>query len=326
MSALSYGLNCSHSSAGCSWPGAAGAAISGAEQGAIAGAIGGGAASTKAASGAAGGLRNVGKGLRNRFSKCGGTHSFTAATGVLMADGTSKPISMVKAGDKVANMVPGDEKKAETHAVEKVIVTKTDHDFVDLTIATHDSQGRPDRVGKLTTTDHHPFYDITQAAFVYAAGLKPGDHLQQPGGHTAEILEVRRYTATQTTYDLTINGLHTYYVLAGNTPVLVHNCGGGVYSLRDADGNIVRTGRTKNLSARQSQHANDPALGEFESNVEYRTNDYAEQRGLEQMIYDANPQAQAANGGFNKIRPISPLNLRRQTYLDAAQDFLDRQG
>jgi hypothetical protein len=44
------------------------------------------------------------------------------------------------------------------------------------------------------------------------------------------------------------------------------------------------------------------------------------------MIYDANPQAQTANGGFNKIRPISPLNPRRQTYLDAAQDFLDRQG
>jgi hypothetical protein len=230
MSALSYGLNCSHSSAGCSWSGAAGAAASGAEQGAVAGAIGGGAASTKAASGAAGGLRNVGKGLRNRFSKCGrsrgGPHSFTAATGVLMADGTSKPISMVKAGDKVANTVPGDEKKTETHTVEKVIVTETDHDFVDLTIATHDAHGRPDRVGKLTTTDHHPFYDITQAAFVDAAGLKPGDHLQQPGGHTAEILEVRRYTATQTTYDLTINGLHTYYVEAGNTPVLVHNCGG----------------------------------------------------------------------------------------------------
>ncbi|MCW2899680.1 MAG: Pretoxin domain, partial [Streptosporangiaceae bacterium] len=34
-----------------------------------------------------------------------------------------------------------------------------------------------------------------------------------------------RPTATQTTYDLTINGLHTYYVEAGTTPVLVHNSG-----------------------------------------------------------------------------------------------------
>ncbi|MEV5573862.1 hypothetical protein AB0L06_27800 [Spirillospora sp. NPDC052269] len=26
------------------------------------------------------------------------------------------------------------------------------------------------------------------------------------------------------TYNLTVGGLHAYYVLAGNTPVLVHNC------------------------------------------------------------------------------------------------------
>ncbi|GAB3676288.1 hypothetical protein GCM10027589_46420 [Actinocorallia lasiicapitis] len=30
---------------------------------------------------------------------------------------------------------------------------------------------------------------------------------------------------TTVTYNLTITGLHTYYVLAGSTPVLVHNCG-----------------------------------------------------------------------------------------------------
>ena len=30
------------------------------------------------------------------------------------------------------------------------------------------------------------------------------------------------------TYNLTIDGLHTYYVEAGTTPVLVHNCGGWV--------------------------------------------------------------------------------------------------
>ncbi|MGQ5652507.1 hypothetical protein ACUJ8H_21070, partial [Streptomyces sp. EKR5.2] len=31
----------------------------------------------------------------------------------------------------------------------------------------------------------------------------------------------------QVTYDLTVGGLHTYYVLAGATPVLVHNSGPG---------------------------------------------------------------------------------------------------
>jgi hypothetical protein len=32
-------------------------------------------------------------------------------------------------------------------------------------------------------------------------------------------------------YDLTIDGVHTYYVLAGATPVLVHNCGSGAADL-----------------------------------------------------------------------------------------------
>lgn len=38
--------------------------------------------------------------------------------------------------------------------------------------------------------------------------------------------DVRRYTAVDRTYKLTVSTVHTYYVLAGNTPVLVHNEGG----------------------------------------------------------------------------------------------------
>ncbi|MBP5937330.1 hypothetical protein F3K43_16090 [Streptomyces sp. LBUM 1476] len=37
--------------------------------------------------------------------------------------------------------------------------------------------------------------------------------------------DVVSYTAERVTYDLSVEGLHTYYVLAGDTPVLVHNCG-----------------------------------------------------------------------------------------------------
>jgi hypothetical protein len=80
----------------------------------------------------------------------------------------------------------------------------------------------------VTTTFHHPFYDITQASFVDAVDLHPGDELQTTGsGETATITAVRAYHATEVTYDLTIDGLHTYYVEAGTTPVLVHNCGTG---------------------------------------------------------------------------------------------------
>lgn len=54
----------------------------------------------------------------------------------------------------------------------------------------------------------------------------------------------------------------------------------------------------------------------------YETNVYAEQRGLEQMLYDAYPGAQAANGGFNYVRGISDRNPNLATYMQAAESFL----
>ena len=138
----------------------------------------------------------------------------------------------------------------QTHTVQKVIVTKTEHDFVDLTIkrlatkiskavaglavATAAVQGSaapatatPADASTLTTTFHHPFYDITQAAFVDAVDPRPGDQLRTADGTTAEVASVRAYRQTETTYDLTIGGLHTYHVDAGGADVLVHNCGEG---------------------------------------------------------------------------------------------------
>jgi hypothetical protein len=143
-------------------------------------------------------------------------------------------------------------------------------------------------------------------------------------------------------WDLTVpgNNDHDFYVVAAlgdsgshaepaGLPILVHNDSlgcptGGVYTLRDEAGNVVRTGRTKNLAARQVAHANDPVLGQFEFQVEYRTDVYAEQRGLEQMLYDQYPGVQSANGGYNLIRGISPLNPRGPGYMRAAAAYLAR--
>jgi hypothetical protein len=168
-----------------------------------------------------------------------GPHSFVGSTPVLMADGSTKPISQVKVGDQISDSVPGDSGR-QTQTVQNVITTTTDRDFVDVTV-------KPSKLGKalagvalaaaatLTTTFHHPFYDITQSAFVEAVDLKPGDQVQTTDGGTATVTDVHAYHQQATTYDLTINGLHTYFVLAGDTPVLVHNCGTGdePYDLRE---------------------------------------------------------------------------------------------
>lgn len=98
-----------------------------------------------------------------------------------------------------------------------------------------------------------------------------------------------------------------------------------MYTLRDG-GDVVRTGRTNDLAARQAAHANDPTLGEFEFVPEYRTDVYAEQRGLERILYDRYPEARVANGGFNAVRAINPRNPNFADYIEAAFQYLDRLG
>jgi RHS repeat-associated protein len=143
-------------------------------------------------------------------------HSFTAPTPVLMADGSTKPISQIKVGDTISNADPVTHTE-QKHRVDAVIVTHTDHDFADVTVAT------PSGNQTIHTTYHHPFYVADKAAFVEAADLNPGDSLKTADGTPATIAAVHLFHASQTTYDLTIDGLHTYYVVAGDTPVLVHN-------------------------------------------------------------------------------------------------------
>jgi hypothetical protein len=47
---------------------------------------------------------------------------------------------------------------------------------------------------------------------------------------------------------------------------------------------------------------------------------YAEQRGLEQMVYDRYPGA-----SLNRIRPINPSNANFGDYMSAAMRFLEGQ-
>lgn len=151
-------------------------------------------------------------------------HSFTAGTKVLMADGSTKPIDKVKPGDAIRDSEPGG-KGTVIHPVTRVITTRADHDYVDLTVAGPGASSKATASGTVTTTFHHPFYDLTKTAFVDAQDLAVGDALQTPNG-AARITAVRLYHATTVTYDLTIGDLHTYYVeTTAGTPVLVHNCG-----------------------------------------------------------------------------------------------------
>ncbi|WP_297541048.1 polymorphic toxin-type HINT domain-containing protein [Amycolatopsis sp.] len=80
----------------------------------------------------------------------------------------------------------------------------------------------------ITSTAHHLFWDVTTHTWTNATDLKFGDQLDTPGNGDVAVSFVRRYTATVRTYNLTIDTVHTYYVLAGSTPILVHNSGGEI--------------------------------------------------------------------------------------------------
>ena len=95
---------------------------------------------------------------------------------------------------------------------------------------------------------------------------------------------------------------------------------GGTYVLRDpVTGRVMRTGRTNDLARRQLEHARDPALRDYVFEPVHRTDVYAEQRGLEQLLHETH------NPPLNRIRGISPTNPRLPEYRDAAQRFLERQ-
>ncbi|WP_405618248.1 polymorphic toxin-type HINT domain-containing protein [Streptomyces sp. NBC_00076] len=141
---------------------------------------------------------------------------FLAGTDVLMADGTTKDIENIRVGDKVQATDPKTGESGPRN-VTRLIITEDDKHFNELSIATEDG------IEKLTATHEHPFWSPSERRWVEAQALKPGMTLLTDEGTTVVITDNRPFIRHARTYNLTVDDLHTYYVLAGATPVLVHN-------------------------------------------------------------------------------------------------------
>ncbi|WP_150517283.1 polymorphic toxin-type HINT domain-containing protein [Streptomyces subrutilus] len=150
------------------------------------------------------------------------TNSFPAGTRVQMADGTTKAIEDIQVGDTV---LATDPQTGETSPkkVTDTITTPDDKDFTDLTLTNGANPDGP--AVTLTSTYHHPYWSDTRRQWTDAGTLTPGEQLRQPDGTPLAVQAVRNYPHAVTTHNLTVADVHTYYVLAGATPVLVHNCG-----------------------------------------------------------------------------------------------------
>ena len=143
-----------------------------------------------------------------------GCNSFTPSTQVLMADGSHKALSDIQVGDQVLATDPETGVTAAKTVANVIIGNGTKH-LVEITTQT----------GTVTATDGHPFWLPTEHRWATADELHPGSTLQTAVGDQVKAVAVRKWTAQQRVYNLTIADVHTYYVLAGAAPVLVHNCG-----------------------------------------------------------------------------------------------------
>ncbi|MYQ48935.1 chemotaxis protein, partial [Streptomyces sp. SID4985] len=155
------------------------------------------------------------RGLRAAMTGCG--QCFLPGTRVVTGNGGDKPIERVHTGDLVraTDPVTGE---TGAHRVTRQIVSKGDKHLTAITI-----RGPTGHRGKVTATADHPFWSISLRTWVAAGDLRTGDTLRTDSGAEATVTAVRSYDRWAVTYSLTVAGLHSFYVLAGRTPVLVHN-------------------------------------------------------------------------------------------------------
>lgn len=170
-------------------------------------------------------------------------NSFTGDTPVLMADGSRKLIKDVRVGDKVAATDPETGESGPRTVTTVIKGTGTKH-LTEITVAVYG----PERFGDgksstLTATDGHPFWAPALHQWVRASDLEQGQWLQTSAGTWVQITAIRHRTQRTTVYNLSVDGLHTYYVVARGSSILAHNCNvalgmkaEGTYSWADQQG------------------------------------------------------------------------------------------
>ncbi|MFD4693368.1 polymorphic toxin-type HINT domain-containing protein [Streptomyces sp. NPDC058463] len=143
---------------------------------------------------------------------CPVSHSFPPGTPVLVADGRRVPIESLRTGDEVVATDPV-RGLSEVRRVTETFTTYDDKEFTRLSTS----------AGQVTATDTHPFWLTGRQRWVDAGDIVTGDRLRLPGGASLLVTGVSRYTEQQTTHDLSVEGIHAYYVGVGAASALVHN-------------------------------------------------------------------------------------------------------
>jgi uncharacterized protein (TIGR03437 family) len=157
-------------------------------------------------------------GSRGGSSQC---NSFTPETEVQMADGSRRRIEDVKPDEKVLATDP-ETGRTVARTVTATITGEGEKHLVDISV---DNNGDGSADGTVTATDGHPFWVSEPGEWRDAKDIKAGDLLRTSAGTYVQVTAVVQRTAVQRVHNLSVDDLHTYYVLVGDQPVLVHNIG-----------------------------------------------------------------------------------------------------
>ncbi|MFF2020637.1 polymorphic toxin-type HINT domain-containing protein [Streptomyces sp. NPDC058171] len=159
---------------------------------------------------------------KSKGSSCAPGNSFTAGTLVAMAAGGQKPIEDVEIGDEVLATDPNTGKTVAKKVTATIFGDGQKH-LVKISVAVSDAKGGRAEGASIVATDGHPFWLPELRKWVDATDLAVGQFLRTSSGTHVQITAIKRWTQQTAVYNLTVADLHTYYVLAGATPVLVHN-------------------------------------------------------------------------------------------------------
>jgi len=143
---------------------------------------------------------------------------FPPGTLVLMADGTTKPIENVEVGDEVQAMDADNDGLAVSRKVTDTHQNKTMRLFVirfDV-----DNDGIFD--GEFKATGEHPIW-TKNAGWREAQNLIVGDILLTDEKEPIEVLNISIEVGFSQTHNLSVDGIHTFFIVPDDTPILVHN-------------------------------------------------------------------------------------------------------
>ncbi|MFF5055016.1 LamG-like jellyroll fold domain-containing protein [Micromonospora sp. NPDC000663] len=285
--------------------------------------LGGGlrSAGSKALNAGMGEARSIGRGL---LGKCPTMNSFTGETRVLMADGTSKRIDQVQVGEKVLATDPTTG-RTEERAVTALILGAGNKDLVEITVDTDGTKS--DRTENLTATAGHPFWVADQKRWVEAKDLASGYVFETADHRPASVIATRKWTEYRQVHNLTVDALHTYYVVAGDRPVLAHNCGGAVagHSTKCtcAAGGAPRI--PKNLFGRKGKPSTRAQLDDLRDEILDANQGWQHTAGgsrPEEAVFGPNGEARFPDLTFVHVESGSPIYVQTvDTYRNGAPDI-----